>query len=181
MECAGFRQVEATTPDRRDDDPTGGNCVAQWDGVGTLESVGLVGDASAVVSDMVTPTAAVTSQWLAMTVGGVNVIHPSLGGRPQERRLGEEHPRVLSSQAGQCQVGGCALKNSARPGRLCTDTPRSAREQTTAHRLLQAQTVSQIIHWPSASSSCSCSSASTALRSSARAVSCDSTFTCFFR
>lgn len=69
VECVGFRRLEATTPDCRDDDPTGGNCVARWDGVGTLESVGLVGDASAVVSDMVTPTAAVTSQWLAMAVG----------------------------------------------------------------------------------------------------------------
>jgi len=110
VECAGFRRLEATTPDRRDDDPTGGNCVARWDGVGTLESVGLVGDASAVVSDMVTPTAAVTSQWLAMAVGGVKVIHPSLGGRPQKRRLGDEHPQVLSSQAGQCQVGGALLR-----------------------------------------------------------------------
>lgn len=69
VECAGFRRLEATTHDRRDDDPKGGNCVARWDGVGTLESVGLVGDASAVVSGMVTLTAAVTSQWLAMAVG----------------------------------------------------------------------------------------------------------------
>ena len=61
MECADFRQIEATTPDRREDDPTGGDCVARWDGVRTLEIVGLVGEASAVVSDMVTPTAAVTS------------------------------------------------------------------------------------------------------------------------
>lgn len=42
--------------------------------------------------------------------GGVKVIHPSLGGRPQERRLGDEHPQVLSSQAGQCQVGGALLR-----------------------------------------------------------------------
>ena len=72
VECAGFRQVEATTPYSRDDDPTGGNCVVRWDGVRTLGSVGLVGDASAVVSGTVILTATVTSQWLAMAVGGVS-------------------------------------------------------------------------------------------------------------
>ena len=70
---------------------------------------------------MVTPTAAVTSQWLAMAVCvGGKVIHPSLGGRPQERRLGDEHPQVLSSQAGQCQVGGALLRT---PLGLCAYAP----------------------------------------------------------
>lgn len=77
--------------------------------------------------------------------GGVKVIHPSLGGRLKERRLGREHPQVLSSQAGQCQVSAALLKTSARLGRLCAETPDLLEnKQPPTHRLLPAQTVAKL-------------------------------------